>query len=83
MRVIIELSLRDEFEIVRANEGYKKLIDILPYMFVGNPTKLEKVIKVICKGTKKCFKENKMYIGPWRKNKYMQAKLLNPYYERA
>ncbi|XP_027343324.1 uncharacterized protein LOC113855893 [Abrus precatorius] len=76
VKVVIELNFRGEFEMVRANEEYNKLISRLPEVFVGKAEGLRVIIKIMCSAAKKCMKEKKMHIGPWRKHKYMQAKWL-------
>ncbi|KAI3854233.1 hypothetical protein MKW98_024656 [Papaver atlanticum] len=74
IRVVVELNFRAEFEMARASEDYNKLINRLPEVFVGKAERLRTLIKVLCSAAKKCMKENKMHMGPWRKQKYMQAK---------
>ncbi|XP_061358658.1 uncharacterized protein LOC133302855 [Gastrolobium bilobum] len=78
VRVIIELNFRAEFEMARASEDYNKLVRRLPEIFVGKVERLSNLIKILCMATKRCTKENKMHMGPWRKHKYMQAKWLGP-----
>lgn len=76
VRVIIELNFRAEFEMARACEEYNRLVKILPEVFIGKIARLLSLIKILCGAAKKCMKDKKMHIGPWRKQKYMQAKWL-------
>ncbi|KAL1203167.1 hypothetical protein V5N11_015402 [Cardamine amara subsp. amara] len=76
IRVVIELSFRAEFEMARGSEEYKRLIGILPEVYVGKTERLRSLIKILCTAAKKCMKDKKMHLGPWRKHKYMQAKWL-------
>ncbi|KAL3627785.1 hypothetical protein CASFOL_029148 [Castilleja foliolosa] len=76
VRVIIELNFRAEFEMARANEEYNKLVKRLPEIFVGKIERLMGLLKILCTAAKKCMKEKKMHMGPWRKHRYMQAKWL-------
>ncbi|EOY28225.1 hypothetical protein SCA6_020152 [Theobroma cacao] len=76
VRVIIELNFRAEFEMARASEDYNRLVQRLPEVFVGKVERLNIVIKILCLAAKKCMKEKKMHMGPWRKHRYMQAKWL-------
>ncbi|XP_065877075.1 uncharacterized protein [Euphorbia lathyris] len=76
IRVIIELNFRAEFEIAKASEEYNRLVRRLPEVFVGKVDRLQTVIKILCSAAKKCMKEKKMHLGPWRKHRYMQAKWL-------
>jgi len=74
VKVVIEVSFRAEFEMACGNEEYKNLIKRLPEVFVGKRERLRALVKIMCSAAKKCMKEKKMHIGPWRKHKYMQAK---------
>ncbi|KAF5742279.1 hypothetical protein HS088_TW09G00323 [Tripterygium wilfordii] len=76
VRVIIELNFRAEFEMARASEDYNGLVRQLPEVFAGKIERLNNVIKILCLGAKKCMKEKKIHMGPWRKHRYMQAKWL-------
>lgn len=76
VRVIIELNFRAEFEMARASEEYNRLVQKLPEVFVGKVERLQSVIKIMCSAAKKCMKEKKIHLGPWRKQRYMQAKWL-------
>ncbi|KAF3451469.1 hypothetical protein FNV43_RR07564 [Rhamnella rubrinervis] len=78
VKVIIELNFRAEFEMARANQEYNRLVQRLPEVFVGKVERLQGLIKILCLAAKKCMKEKKMHMGPWRKQKYMQAKWLGP-----
>ncbi|XP_022762524.1 uncharacterized protein LOC111308465 isoform X2 [Durio zibethinus] len=79
VRVVIELNFRAQFEMARANEDYNKLIARLPELLVGKAERLKALIKILCGAAKKCMKEKKMHLAPWRKHKYMQAKWLGTY----
>ena len=74
--MVIELSFRAEFEIAKCGEDYKRLISRLPEVYVGKTDRLRSLIKILCIAGKKCLRDNKMHMGPWRKHKYMQAKWL-------
>lgn len=76
LRVVVELDFRAEFEMARASPEYNRLIEPLPHVFVGKAERLGSLIKILCDAAKKCMKENKMHMGPWRKHKYVQAKWL-------
>lgn len=73
---MIELCFRAEFEMARGSEEYKRLIGMLPEVYVGKTERLKLLIKILCTAAKKCMKDKKMHMGPWRKHKYMQAKWL-------
>jgi len=75
-RVVIEPNFRAEFEMARANSEYNGLVSNLPEIFVGKAERLRTVIRIMCGAAKKCMKDNRMHMAPWRKHKYMQAKWL-------
>ncbi|KAL8228694.1 hypothetical protein R6Q57_013594 [Mikania cordata] len=76
VRVIIELDLRGQFEMKKASDEYNTLVAKLPDVFVGKADRLQTVIKILSIGAKKCMREKKMHLGPWRKQQYMLAKWL-------
>ncbi|XP_064997941.1 uncharacterized protein LOC135632948 isoform X2 [Musa acuminata AAA Group] len=76
VRLVIELRFRAEFEMARGSQEYNSLVSCLPEVFVGKREKLRGVIMVMCAAAKKCMKDNKMHMAPWRKHKYMQSKWL-------
>ncbi|XP_050206903.1 uncharacterized protein LOC126656383 [Mercurialis annua] len=76
VRILIELNFRAEFEIARASEEYNKLVNKLPEIYVGKEERLKGLIKILCLAGKKCMKQKKMHLAPWRKHKYMQSKWL-------
>lgn len=78
IRVMIELNFRAQFEMAKASNDYNKLVRKLPEVYVGKVERLSNIIKIMCMASKRCLKENKMHMGPWRKHKYMQAKWLGP-----
>ncbi|EYU27978.1 hypothetical protein MIMGU_mgv1a010863mg [Erythranthe guttata] len=75
VRVIIELISGPNRD-GRASEEYNKLVKRLPEIFVGKIERLLVLLKIMCTAAKKCMKEKKMHLGPWRKHRYMQAKWL-------
>ncbi|KAJ1381884.1 hypothetical protein SESBI_44733 [Sesbania bispinosa] len=78
VRVMVELNFRAEFEMARGSEEYNRLVRKLPEVFVGKVERLSNLIKILCMAAKRCMKEKKMHMGPWRKHRYMQAKWLGP-----
>lgn len=74
IRVVIELNFKAEFEMAAASQEYNQLIEWLPEVYIGKLERLRNVIKILCGAAKKCMKEKRMHLGPWRKYKYMQSK---------
>ncbi|TKY71065.1 hypothetical protein E2542_SST07360 [Spatholobus suberectus] len=71
---LIELELREQFQIAKACENYHKLVSCLPEFYVGKPEYLTAIVRVMCNAAKKSMKEKKMHVGPWRKSSFMQMK---------
>lgn len=78
-RFLIEVELRTEFEMAKACDEYRKLINKLPNFYVGKPEQLNAIVRVVCDAAKRSMKEMKIHIGPWRKRSFMQMKWLGPY----
>jgi uncharacterized protein (TIGR01615 family) len=78
VRVMIELNFKAEFEMAKGSDEYNKLIKKLPEVFVGKEERLSNLIKILCMAAKKCMMDKKMHMGPWRKQRYMEAKWLGP-----
>ncbi|KAI3823933.1 hypothetical protein L1987_05379 [Smallanthus sonchifolius] len=73
-RVIIELEFRGQFEMKKGSDEYNGLVLKLPEVFVGKIERLLALIKIVSNAAKRCMKEKKMHLGPWRKQPYMEAK---------
>ncbi|KAK1422665.1 hypothetical protein QVD17_17951 [Tagetes erecta] len=73
-RVIVELDFRGQFEMKKGSDEYNGLVSKLPEVFVGKIERLLTVIKILSIAAKRCMKEKKMHLGPWRKQPYMEAK---------
>ncbi|KAL0905531.1 hypothetical protein M5K25_023958 [Dendrobium thyrsiflorum] len=73
-RIVIEPNFKAEFEMARASPQYNSLVARLPEIFVGKAEKLKSVVKIMCRAAKRCLKENKMHMAPWRKQEYMLCK---------
>lgn len=74
IRFLIELEFREQFQIAKAGENYQQLVSCLPEFYIGKPEYLTPIVRVVCRAAKKSMKEKKMYVGPWRKRRFMQMK---------
>jgi len=85
VRFLIELELKEQFQIAKAGEEYQKLVSCLPEFYVGKPEYLTAIVRVVCDAAKKSMKEKKMYLAPWRKSSFMQMKWsgFNPTYHHT
>ncbi|XP_027361060.1 uncharacterized protein LOC113869111 [Abrus precatorius] len=72
--LLIELELRDQFQIAKADEKYQKLVSCVPEFYIGKPEYLTAIVRVMCNAAKKSMREKKMHLGPWRKSSFMQMK---------
>ncbi|KHN35101.1 hypothetical protein glysoja_004867 [Glycine soja] len=71
---LVELELREQFQIAKASENYRKLVSCLPEFYIGKLEYLTAIVRVMCNAAKKSTKEKKMHVGPWRKSSFMQMK---------
>ncbi|KAI4324254.1 hypothetical protein L6164_023808 [Bauhinia variegata] len=71
---LIELELKEQFQIAKASKKYQKLIWWLPEFYIGKPEYLTAIVRVLCDAAKKSMKEKKIHMGPWRKTSFMQMK---------
>ncbi|GLT32951.1 hypothetical protein SLA2020_075780 [Shorea laevis] len=72
--LLIELEFRDQFEIAKACDEYRKLVNQLPEYYVGKADCLNAIVRVLCEAAKQSMKEKKLHRGPWRKRSFMQMK---------
>lgn len=68
-----------EFEIARPINHYSSLLEIFPHIFVGKLEELKQVVRLMCNAIKSSMKSIDMYIPPWRRIEYMQAKWFSSY----
>lgn len=78
-RYIIEVALAGEFEIARATPCYTSLLDNFPRIFVGKVEELKQVVKIMSRAMKKSMKKMDIYVPPWRRLAYMEAKWFGSY----
>ncbi|KAJ4950491.1 hypothetical protein NE237_027323 [Protea cynaroides] len=78
-RYLIELEFRAEFEMAKACDEYRRLINLLPESFIGKPEQLNAILSVVCDAAKRSMSEMKIHMGPWRKRRFMQLKWSAPY----
>lgn len=74
IRFLIELELKEQFQIAKAGEEYQKIVSCLPEFYVGKAEYLTAIVRVVCDAAKKSMKKKKMHLAPWRKNGFMQMK---------
>lgn len=75
-RLIIDIEFKAQFEVARATESYKQLIEALPSVFVGSEEKVKRIISILCSAAKQSLKESGLHIPPWRTSTYMHCKWL-------
>ncbi|KAK8959659.1 hypothetical protein KSP40_PGU018520 [Platanthera guangdongensis] len=68
--------MKSRFEVARGSSEYNALVARLPEIFVGKAERLKEVVKIMCRAAKRCMKENRMHMAPWRKHEYMLSKWL-------
>lgn len=72
--LVVELEFRDQFEIAKASDEYRKLVSQLPEFYIGKPEYLSSIVRILCDAAKKSLKEKKIHMGPWRKRSFMEMK---------
>lgn len=82
-RFFVDIDFRTQFELARPTEEYNALLQKIPNLFVGKAEKLCGIVKIMCNAARKSLREKGMYIPPWRKYRYMQAKWLGSNYNRT
>ncbi|KAL0914792.1 hypothetical protein M5K25_015171 [Dendrobium thyrsiflorum] len=78
-RYMVEINLAGEFKIARPTEDYMQLLHSLPKLFVGRPSTLEAVIRLMCSAAQDSIKKAGMHVPPWRRTKYMHEKWFGDY----
>ncbi|KAB1208902.1 hypothetical protein CJ030_MR6G006425 [Morella rubra] len=78
-RFLIDIDFRSEFEIARPTKGYKAVVQSLPYIFVGKPDRLQRIITIVSEAAKQSLQKKGMHVPPWRKPEYVKAKWLSPH----
>ncbi|XP_015057860.1 uncharacterized protein LOC107004135 [Solanum pennellii] len=78
-RYIIEVSLVGEFEIARATPCYTSLLENFPHVFVGKVEELKQVVRIMSRAMKRSMKKMDIYVAPWRRLAYMEAKWFGSY----
>ncbi|CAK9323497.1 unnamed protein product [Citrullus colocynthis] len=78
-RLLIDIDFRSEFEIARSTKSYKSILQLIPYIFVGNPCRLQRIVSVVSEAAKQSLRKKGMPVPPWRKAEYVKAKWLSPH----
>lgn len=78
-RVLIDVDFRSEFEMARSTGTYKAIVQTLPFIFVGKPERLDRMVSIVSEAAKQSLKRKGMHLPPWRKAEYMRAKWLSQF----
>lgn len=70
----MDIDFKSQFQVARPTAAYMKLLGSVPSLFVGDTDKLNKVITLLCSAAKQSFRDNNIYMPPWRTTTFMQAK---------
>ncbi|KAK4799894.1 hypothetical protein SAY86_025259 [Trapa natans] len=79
IRYLVDLDFAGEFQIARPTEQYKKLLELLPQVFIGLGDDLKRIARAMAAAAKRSLKSRGLSLPPWKKNRYMQNKWLGPY----
>ncbi|KAI8007113.1 hypothetical protein LOK49_LG07G02686 [Camellia lanceoleosa] len=78
-RYIVELSPTTHFTIARPTDTYASLLKLLPRILVCKEDKLKVVVRLMCTAMEQSLTKRELYVPPWRKNGYMEAKWFGSY----
>ncbi|XP_068640072.1 uncharacterized protein [Aristolochia californica] len=78
-RYIVEINLAGEFAIARPTGRYLALLAHFPPVFVGKPEALKRIVRLMCTAVKESLESNELYLPPWRRTGYVQAKWFGTY----
>ncbi|KAK3182809.1 hypothetical protein Dsin_030095 [Dipteronia sinensis] len=78
-RYFIDLDFASEFQIARPTNEYKRIIELVPRVYVGKSEELKRIVKATSDAAKKSLRARDLTLPPWRKNRYMQNKWFGPY----
>lgn len=71
---IVEVEFRDQFEIAKACNEYRKLLNQLPEYYIGKADYLTAIVRLVCDAAKRSMKEKNIHMGPWRKTSFVLMK---------
>jgi len=72
--LLIEPTLRDEFQVVRSQTAYTRLLDALPTVFVGPPRQLAALVDFMAVRMEESFRAGGMTSPPWRQKSSLLAR---------
>jgi len=78
-RLLVEVDFQSDFQMAKACQNYRDLINLLPETFVGKPKHLNRIVHILCDAGKRSLKEKGIHIGPWRRRKFVQKKWSAPH----
>ncbi|KAM7525268.1 hypothetical protein LguiA_015170 [Lonicera macranthoides] len=78
-RYIVEVLVAGEFKIARPTDRYASILNDLPQILVTKTEELKKIVRLMCRATKKSMKSTEMHLPPWRQYGYVQAKWFSSY----
>lgn len=76
-RLVVDVDFRAQFEIARPTQQYESALKILPAVFVGSTSKLEKILEFMSEAAKASLKQSGMHLPPWRTLDYMSSKWMS------
>ncbi|CAA6667938.1 unnamed protein product [Spirodela intermedia] len=78
-RYLVDVEFAGEFEIARPSPEYERVAGQLPRVYLGRPEELKRLLRLMADAAKRSLQSREMYVPPWRKGQYMQAKWLGAY----
>ncbi|XP_074298158.1 uncharacterized protein LOC141628976 [Silene latifolia] len=79
-RYMVEVLMSSELDIVRPTTRYSTLLDMIPsILIIEKPHVLKQIIRLMSAAMKESLKRADLYVAPWRRNGYLQARYFSPY----
>ncbi|KAM0005960.1 hypothetical protein Hdeb2414_s0191g00828491 [Helianthus debilis subsp. tardiflorus] len=78
-RYFIDVNFAGEFDIARATTNFRRILNLLPAVFVGKSEDLKQIVKLLSDATRLSLRSRGLLLPPWRKNRFMQNKWFGPY----
>jgi len=73
---VVDPKFREQFAISQSTREYEMLLSLVPSEFVGTPSRLKPLVKLLCLEMEQTFQEKGLTWPPWRQAESMISKWL-------
>lgn len=78
-RLIVDVDFQAQFEIARPTQQYEAALKVLPVVYVGSASRLQRILEIMSEAAKESLKQSDMHLPPWRTLDYMSSKWLSTF----